>query len=100
MTYPNHELKKWTRKFIQNLIKDPVIQKTKGLKKDLVKITQKAYFTTFIEDYDFDSEGIGLSRLRVYNLETVNKCLDYFTSNKYSNSFIRVYVEDFKKEIN
>jgi len=82
----------WANNFLESLLKDQELDE--NLKKTLLNIGEKAYFTTFIGDYDSQPDGIGLSTLSQFPKQAVKKCLDYFFSH--GNPYIREYVSEYK----
>ncbi len=86
-------MKNWIEGYLSRL---PTRDYHEELVEELVSIAKRAYFTTFNDDYDFESSGIGLERLERFPQEQVNPCLDVLLAHG-GNWYLKSYISSYRQ---
>jgi hypothetical protein len=71
------QARSWSERFLDGLLSRPEIENDARLKQVLVKIGERAYDSTFIEDFGYQRGFLGLDDLKGFPGRIVNECLDY-----------------------
>lgn len=86
------------KRLVRNILRDNLTpEMDHKLRRIIRNIAFDAYFTTFTDDYDFTSEGIGLDQLADYPREHAERLFDSLRENA-PNMFVSRYIEKFEEK--